>query len=234
MRPQRSAADYAAFFAVAAVLAKIAAGGLSARAAPNGNGPSPGAWLQTLAELTRKRESMRKRAADGLSTNRFQRAKQHFAGDANVHGIGPSDHRQQPETRRNSILRGWSDRSEPMLTIVTDDVGKHDLLYAPCSMEMYRLQHGSTEYHSNCYDNLCSAFRELGIEPEPLPSSLNFFMNADVAADGRLSLLAPRTRAGAAITVRAQMDLLIALTSCPASTCNAGGPIRPLGFEVFS
>jgi len=128
----------------------------------------------------------------------------------------------------------WSDRSGPMLTIVADDVGKHDLLYAPCSMEMYRLQYGATEYHANCYDNLCCAFRELGIEPEPLPSSLNFFMNADVAADGRLSLLAPRTRAGAAITVRAEMDLIIALTSCPASTCNAGGAIRPLGFEVFS
>jgi uncharacterized protein len=126
----------------------------------------------------------------------------------------------------------WSDRSEPMLTIVADDVGKHDLLYAPCSIEMYRIQYGVTEYHANCYDNLCSAFRGLGIEPEPLPSSLNFFMNADVEADGRLSFLPPRTRAGAAITLRAEMDLLIALSSCPASTCNAGAPIRPLGFEV--
>jgi uncharacterized protein YcgI (DUF1989 family) len=128
----------------------------------------------------------------------------------------------------------WSDRSEPMLTIVADDVGKHDLLYAPCSIEMYRLQYGATEYHANCYDNLCSAFRELGIEPEPLPSSLNFFMNADVTVDGRLSILPPRTRAGAAITLRAEMDLLIALSSCPASACNAGAPIKPLGFEVSS
>src|ERR1700722_11406614 len=128
----------------------------------------------------------------------------------------------------------WSDRSEPMLTIVADDVGKHDLLYAPCSLEMYRIQYGVTEYHANCYDNLCSAFRGLGIEPEPLPSSLNFFMNADVEADGRLSFLPPRTRAGAAITLRADMDRLIALSSCSASTCNAGAPIRPLGFEVFS
>ena len=28
----------------------------------------------------------------------------------------------------------WSDRSEPMLTIVADDVGKHDFLYSPCSL----------------------------------------------------------------------------------------------------
>lgn len=126
----------------------------------------------------------------------------------------------------------WSDGSKPMLTIVADDVGKHDLLYAPCSLEMYRIQYGATEYHANCYDNLCSAFRELGVEPEPLPSSLNFFMNADVQPDGRLTFLPPRTRAGAAITLRAEMDLLVALSSCPASTCNAGASVKPLGYEV--
>jgi uncharacterized protein len=127
----------------------------------------------------------------------------------------------------------WSDRSSPMLTIVADEVGKHDLLYAPCSLEMYRIQYGVTGYHANCYDNLCSAFRELGVEPEPLPSSLNFFMNADVGSDGRLTLSPPRTRTGASMTLRAEMDLVIALTSCPASTCNAGAPIRPLGYQVL-
>jgi uncharacterized protein YcgI (DUF1989 family) len=128
----------------------------------------------------------------------------------------------------------WSDRSEPMLTIVADEVGRHDLLYAPCSMEMYRIQYGATEYHANCYDNLCSAFRDFGIEPEPLPSSLNFFMNADVAADGRLSLLPPKTRTGASVTLRAEMDLVIALSSCPASVCNAGAPTKPLAFEILN
>jgi uncharacterized protein YcgI (DUF1989 family) len=127
----------------------------------------------------------------------------------------------------------WSDRSNPMLTIVADEVGKHDLLYAPCSMEMYRIQYGATEYHANCHDDLCSAFRDLGIEPEPLPSSLNFFMNANVASDGRLSLLPPKTRTGASMTLRAEMDLLVALTSCPASTCNAGAQTMPLAFEIL-
>ena len=127
----------------------------------------------------------------------------------------------------------WSDRSEPMLTIVADEVGRHDLLYAPCSMEMYRIQYAATEYHANCYDNLCSAFRDFGFEPEPLPSSLNFFMNADVAADGRLSFLPPKTRPGASVTLRAEMDLVIALSSCPASRCNAGAPTKPLAFEIL-
>jgi uncharacterized protein len=128
----------------------------------------------------------------------------------------------------------WSDRSSPMLTIVHDDVGKHDLLYAPCSLEMYRMQYSVAEYHANCHDNLCAAFQGLGVDPEPLPSSLNFFMNADVAADGRLSFSPPRTYAGAAMVLRAEMDLLIALTSCPAPTCNVGLPTRSLGFQILS
>src|SRR3954452_9608890 len=65
----------------------------------------------------------------------------------------------------------WSDRSNPMLTIVADAVGRHDFLYSSCSIEMYRMQYGVTGYHANCYDNLCSAMRELGFEPEPLPTA---------------------------------------------------------------
>src|SRR5215475_8530790 len=64
----------------------------------------------------------------------------------------------------------WSDRSNPMLAIVADAVGRHDFLYSSCSIEMYRIQYGVTGYHANCYDNLCSALRELGLEPEPLPT----------------------------------------------------------------
>src|SRR5687767_13538519 len=88
----------------------------------------------------------------------------------------------------------WSDRSNPMLTIVADQVGRHDFLYSACSPEMYRIQYGMTGYHANCNDNLNSALRELGIEPAPLPTPLNLFMNVDVAADGRLVFSPPKSR----------------------------------------
>jgi uncharacterized protein len=126
----------------------------------------------------------------------------------------------------------WSDRSNAMLTIVADDVGKHDFLYSPCSIEMYRIQHKVTGYHPNCTDNLCSALREVGIEPEPLPTPFNLFMNVDVVAGGRLEFAPPRSRAGDAIVFRAEMDLAIALSACPASTCNGGAPPRPLAYAI--
>jgi uncharacterized protein len=128
----------------------------------------------------------------------------------------------------------WSDRSNPMLTIVSDQVGRHDFLYSPCSIEMYRIQYEVDGYHPNCTDNLCAALRELGLEPEPLPTAFNFFMNVDVQADGRLVFAPPRSRAGDSIVLRAEMDLAIALSACPASTCNGGAPPRPLAFEVLT
>jgi uncharacterized protein len=127
----------------------------------------------------------------------------------------------------------WSDRSEPMLTIIADEVGRHDFLYSPCSLEMYRIQYRVTGYHANCHDNLCEALRGLGIEPEPLPTAFNFFMNVDVKEDGRLVFGPPRSRAGDSFVVRAEMDLAIAVSACPASTCNGGAPPRPVAYEIL-
>jgi uncharacterized protein YcgI (DUF1989 family) len=128
----------------------------------------------------------------------------------------------------------WSDRSNPMLTIVADQVGRHDFLYSACSLEMYRIQYGVTGYHANCTDNLCSALRELGIEPDPLPTPFNLFMNVEIVGGGQLVFAPPKSRAGDSVILRAEMDLAIAVSSCPASTCNGGAPTKPLAFEIVS
>jgi uncharacterized protein YcgI (DUF1989 family) len=126
----------------------------------------------------------------------------------------------------------WSDGSNPMLTIVEDGVGRHDFLYAPCSLEMYRIQYGVAGYHANCHDNLLRALREIGVAPDSLPTAFNFFMHVDVLADGRLKILEPRCRAGSSMVLRAEMDLAIALSACPVSSCNGGAPPRALAFEI--
>jgi uncharacterized protein YcgI (DUF1989 family) len=126
----------------------------------------------------------------------------------------------------------WSDRSNPMLTIIEDTVGRHDFLYAPCSLEMYRIQYGVTGHHPNCHDNLLGALRQQGIHPDSLPTAFNFFMHAEVLPDGRLKIAPPRCRAGDSLLLRAEMDLVIALSACPASGCNGGAPPRSLAFEI--
>jgi uncharacterized protein YcgI (DUF1989 family) len=125
----------------------------------------------------------------------------------------------------------WSDRSNPLLTIVADLVVTHDFLYASCSLEMYRMQYSVTGYHANCLDNLRAALRELGLEPDSLPTAFNFFMNVEILADGRLKILPPKCRKGDSMVLRAEMDLAIAVSACPAATCNDGPP-RSLAFEI--
>jgi hypothetical protein len=127
----------------------------------------------------------------------------------------------------------WSDRSTPMLTVEADDVGRHDFLYGACTPEMYRIQYGIEAGHANCHDNLSAALRECGIAPEPLPTPFNLFMCVDVAADGRLVFRPPQSRAGDALVLRAEMDLVIAVSACPAATCNGGAPTRPLVIEIL-
>lgn len=126
----------------------------------------------------------------------------------------------------------WSDQSEPLLTIIADDVGRHDFLYAPCNDDMYRKQYGLTG-HRNCFSNLTSALRTLGVEPLPLPTAFNFFMNVAIDANGKLHIRPPKSRAGDSIVLRAELDLAIALSACPAATCNGGGMTKPLAYEVF-
>ena len=67
----------------------------------------------------------------------------------------------------------------------------------------------------------------------PLPTAFNIFMSVDVRADGSLVIAPPRSHAGDSLIVRAEMDLAIAVSSCPASSCNGGAPPQPLALEVL-
>jgi uncharacterized protein len=125
----------------------------------------------------------------------------------------------------------YSTRSRPMFKIIADSVSRHDFLYGACTTEMYEIQYGIRN-HSNCSDNLMQALRSTGMHVALLPTPLNVFMNVEVHGDGTLSIHPPRSRAGDSIELSAEMDLVVALTACPASLCN-GGNAKPLGYEII-
>jgi hypothetical protein len=135
------------------------------------------------------------------------------------------DHGGSLHMTTGSVL--YSSRSRPMLTIVADTVGRHDFLFAPCSVDMFRAQYGVEGEQPNCLDNLRDALRRQGIEA-PIPTPLNVFMNAPVQPDGRVDVLPPLSRAGDHVTLRAEADLVVAVSACSAPTCNNGvfGPIE--------
>jgi uncharacterized protein len=127
----------------------------------------------------------------------------------------------------------FSDRSQKMLSIVADEAGRHDFLYAPCSQAMYEIEYGASTPQPNCDENLRSVLSTLDIFPDSLPTAFNLFMHADVLGSGELVIRPSRNSAGASLTLRAEMDLLIAISSCPAATCNGGGAPKPLAYQVM-
>jgi uncharacterized protein len=129
----------------------------------------------------------------------------------------------------NHIL--YSNRSRPMITIVQDDVGRHDFLLTPCSPETFAIIYGKNEYHPSCFENLRTSLEVFGISSDRIPTTFNIFMNVEIKNNGELAILPPRSRAADSITLRAEMDLIVGLTACSAEMSN-NYTFKPIGYEI--
>ncbi|MGN6498014.1 MAG: DUF1989 domain-containing protein [Tsuneonella sp.] len=131
-------------------------------------------------------------------------------------------------TARNRL---WSNRSNPMLTLVEDTVGRHDFLLTPCSEATFRHFYPDRPVHRGCFGNLAETLHPFGIEADAIPTAFNLFMNVPVAENGRLAVLPPISRAGDYVKLRAEMDLVIGLTACSAYASN-GGSFKPIDYVI--
>ena len=125
----------------------------------------------------------------------------------------------------------YSNRSIPMLTILEDDVGRHDFLFTPCSSDTFRILYDHDGPHPSCLDNLASGLARFGIGPDLVPTTFNIFMNVDVCPDGRLEIKPPRSRSGDSILFRAERDLVIGFTACSAELSN-NHSFKPIDYEI--
>src|SRR5207248_1795169 len=107
----------------------------------------------------------------------------------------------------------YSNRSRPLLTIVADDVGRHDFLFTPCSPETFRIIYGNSGYHPSCFENLAISLKQFGIAPDSISTTFNIFMNVMINLDGTLNIQPPRSRRMDKIVLRADMDLIVGLTA---------------------
>jgi uncharacterized protein YcgI (DUF1989 family) len=108
-----------------------------------------------------------------------------------------------------------SNKRRPMLTLIQDTSGGvHDTLIAACDRYRYQ-QLGHVGHHDNCTDNLAAALGTLGLAPPETPSPLNLFMNIPVGEDGSVSFEAPVSGPGSYVSMRAEMDLIVAFSACP-------------------
>ncbi len=108
----------------------------------------------------------------------------------------------------------------PMLEVIADDVGEHDLLHPCCRPEMYDFFYHNGEGHPNCFDNINGV---LG-EHRPIITPVNLFMHTKINSDGSISVEAPKSKAGDRIVMRALTDITLGVAACSVSEskCNSG------------
>ncbi|MBI1993640.1 MAG: urea carboxylase-associated family protein [Deltaproteobacteria bacterium] len=122
--------------------------------------------------------------------------------------------------------------NQHMMTIIenTNREGTHDLQKGMCSGYRFQLakQEGKLRayYHRDykedeipdhgCYENLSRALAAYGIAPEDIPNpfNLNQHMKID-GATGRMEHTTVRAKPGDYVELRAEMNLLVALSACP-------------------
>lgn len=126
----------------------------------------------------------------------------------------------------------YSNRSNILLRIIEDTVGRHDFLLTPCSADTFRIIYGDTNPHRGCFGNLAAALEPYGIAPDRIPVAFNCFMNVPVdGTTGAITVEPPLSRAGDRIVFEAEADLIIGLTACSAPQSN-NGSFKPIHYRI--
>jgi uncharacterized protein len=127
----------------------------------------------------------------------------------------------------------YSNQYRPLLTIIKDTVGRHDFINSACRPEMYEVLYNKKD-HASCYNNLNEALVEFGLPAPDQHYPFNLFMNTVIDPSGKVSVERPLSKAGDYVELRAEMDLIIAISACPCSesVCN-GYKCTPIAVEIL-
>ena len=73
----------------------------------------------------------------------------------------------------------------PMMKVLSDDVGEHDLLHPCCRPEMYEFFYHNGEKHPNCFENINKVLRE----QRAIITPVNLFMHTKINTNGSISVV---------------------------------------------
>ena len=135
----------------------------------------------------------------------------------------------------------YSQLSNPLLTILEDSCGVHDLDFTMCNWRVHK-------YHFNrptnaasggefdgCQELLAWALKDYGITKYNLESDFNFFMHTTTdPKTGKRYILEPVSKPGDYVLLRAEMNLICGTTTCPEDVSfTSGGKTTPIKVEII-
>lgn len=119
-----------------------------------------------------------------------------------------------------------------MFTVLTDRPGLLWLSPGRCNRLKYE-QLGQPD-HANCQDILAATIAPFGMDGFDVPEVLNVFMNPELRPDGGYRFHPSPVAVGDHFAMRAEMDVVMAVSACPDdSPYNAGRP-KSLGIQVWA
>lgn len=121
----------------------------------------------------------------------------------------------------------------PMMTVVGFSNGETYSCGPMCSEELNRLRYGVAGTR-NCRDNFAMALAAYGFTRMHIPNAFCPFMRVPIEADLSLGIAEPTSRPGDYYDLRAEMDLLVAISNCPQerNPCNGFNPTA-LGIVIY-
>jgi len=110
--------------------------------------------------------------------------------------------------------RLWTNALPPrvIFTLLEETAGRHDLLYLPCCR--YALETRFNVSRDGCHERLVRALAPWKISSIRLPEPLNLFFTVGVEPTGRIGIGEHTSHPGDALTLRAEMDCLVAVATC--------------------
>ncbi|MFJ3802139.1 urea amidolyase associated protein UAAP2 [Streptomyces sp. NPDC090088] len=120
-----------------------------------------------------------------------------------------------------------SNEHTPLMTVVADEVGRHDTVGGACSKESNTLRYGHHTWSQHaCVDNFLAEGARHGLGKRDLVSNINWYMNVPVEQDGTLGIVDGISAPGLKLTLRAERDVLVLVSNCPQinNPCNGFDP----------
>jgi uncharacterized protein YcgI (DUF1989 family) len=136
-------------------------------------------------------------------------------------------------TQLRTGMEVFSNRRNPVFTIVRDDVERHDIVVPCCDPERYARDYGLPD-HPSCLANLHQALDLLGEEFDVRGEmAWNVFMHNRIEPDGTIVTDRAAHEAGSTISLRAHHDLVVIVSACPQdlTPCNDFDPTS-MGLRV--
>ena len=116
----------------------------------------------------------------------------------------------------------YSDMGRVLCSLTDDSLGWHDALGGCADAATVKAKYGEARYqehhnhfHRNAHGGFLIELEKYGLGPRDLSPNINFFSKVTVSDDGSLAYQAGHSRPGSVIEMRAEMNVLLILNTCP-------------------